>query len=98
MSDSPSRKRNKPEVAVRSHWIPKSSNKVSPEEINRKMNKFLESSDWSWNLKPNGQHLLQGNLYGRALTVSWYPQTGTVLFQGKESDAEFFKNRWDSLD
>ena len=68
---------------------------MTDQEMSRKMTKFLDSPDWKWKTKPNGQFLLQGKLYDRDLNVSWYPSTGKVLFQGKENDINFFKTRWE---
>ena len=87
-------KRPRPDTPSSTTWVQKKSNIMTDQEMSRKMTKFLDSSDWSWIPKPNGQFLLQGTLCDRELSVSWYPATGKVLFQGKENDVTFFKNRW----
>ena len=95
MSDDQAPKRPRTDVPSSTAWVPKNCDKMTEQEITRKMNKFLDSSNWKWTPKPNGQFWMQGKLFERDLTVSRYPSTGKALFQGKENDVTFFKARWE---
>lgn len=95
---SPGRKRLKPEETEKSGWKQTVKHPGQSIDIGAKVTRFLGSTDWDWQLGPNGHHYIQGVLHGKRLTISWWPQTCKVLIQGKPDDEIYFRKLWDEME